>query len=149
MYLRKSKVNFKKYVGILINKPKPCSPEEIEFLEEKLNCALPGAYKEFLQWMGHGAGMFLAGTDIFYEYILKIQAWAKESLVETNFPKPLPDDAVVFMMHQGYQFMFFRTSDGENPPIYYYHEAYHFDSFELKYPNLDEFLLAIIDTDFR
>lgn len=149
MYLSKSKTKFEKQMGLITNMPEPCTEEEVKLLEKSLACTLPSAYKEFLQWMGHGAGMFLAGTDIFYEHIFKIQGWAKESLVETNFPKPLPDDAVVFMMHQGYQFMFFRTPDGDNPPIYYYHEAYHFDSFELKYPNLDEFLLASIDADFR
>ena len=147
MKLTKSKTKFNSYGGIITNKTQPCTEEEVRLLENNLKCRFPEAYREFLLWMGHGAGTFLQGTDIFYEHVQRIQKWAKELLSENSFPKSLPDDAIVFMMHQGYQFMFFRISEGDNPPIYYYHEAYHFDSFELRFPNLDEFLLAQLDIE--
>lgn len=128
---------------------KPCTEEEVKALEVSLVCRFPEAYREFLLWMGHGAGTFLQGTDIFYEHVPKIQGWAKELLIENNFPQPLPDDAFIFMMHQGYQFMFFRTLESDDPPIYYYHEAYHFESFELRFPNLDEFLIAQMNIELK
>ncbi len=147
MYLKKSKAKFNKYRVFITNKPQPCAEEEIRFLEQNLKCRFPEAYREFLLWMGHGTGAFLRGTDIFYEHILNIQEWAKDLLAENNFPKSLPEDAIVFMMHQGYQFMFFHISDGDNPPTYDYHEAYHFDSFEFRFQNMDEFLVAQMDIE--
>lgn len=149
MNLIKSKAKFSSYGRVTTTRVQSCTEEEVRLLEKNLNCRLPDAYREFLLWMGHGAGAFLQGTDIFYKHVPKIQGWAKELLAENGFPVLLPDDAVVFMMHQGYQFMFFRVSEGDNPPIYYYHEACHFDSFELRFPNLDEFLLAQLDIEMR
>jgi SMI1-KNR4 cell-wall len=35
----------------------------------------------------------------------------------------LPTDAFVFSMHQGYEFKYFKTSEGDDPPVYQYVEG--------------------------
>ncbi|MBH8566157.1 hypothetical protein I8748_29045 [Nostoc sp. CENA67] len=40
-----------------------------------------------------------------------------------EFPEPLPEDAFVFLMHQGYMFWFLITSEGDDPPVYGYEEG--------------------------
>lgn len=125
---------------------KPCTEEEISTIEEKLERPLPKAYNEFLLWMGHGAGRFQAGTQCFYQDLSNIQEWAHGLLEENNFPESLPDDAFTFLMHQGYQFMFFRLSEGEDPAVYYYHEAMHKTTFEKKFGSFSEYLKVAVES---
>jgi hypothetical protein len=99
-----------------------CSLEEIEEVEANVGRTLPLAYREFLSKMGRGAGDFYVGTDLFYPSLLGITEGARELVAEDRPGLVLPDDAIVFMMHQGYQFMFIRADEGEDPPVYYYME---------------------------
>lgn len=52
---------------------------------------------------------------------------AKELLIENDDLDLLPSDAVVFLMHQGYSFYYFLSSDPEvenlNPTVYFYTET--------------------------
>ena len=49
--------------------------------------------------------------------------WLIEERGAEGNPFELPDDAFIFLMHQGYQFMYFHTADrNEDPPVYYYLE---------------------------
>lgn len=47
-----------------------------------------------------------------------------EQLLQENNQPPLPAQAFVFLMHQGYQFLYF-VADGKNddPPVYGYLEG--------------------------
>ncbi|MEQ9480924.1 SMI1/KNR4 family protein [Coleofasciculus sp. F4-SAH-05] len=100
-----------------------CTASEISKLEQELGISLPKAYQEFLLEMGHSAGQFLRGSDCFFKHLPYLREWAIELLEENNFHKPLPNDAFVFFMHQGYQFSFFILSEGDDPPIYSYCEG--------------------------
>ncbi|MBI3220949.1 MAG: SMI1/KNR4 family protein [Bacteroidetes bacterium] len=106
------------YVGLL-----PCSTEEIKKLEDTLQIKLPEAYREYLSVMGKYSGKINEGTDCFYDDLIRIQAWPKELLKENSVLDELPSDAFVFSMHQGYEFWYFRISEGNNPPVYGYHEG--------------------------
>ncbi|CAN1213549.1 Knr4/Smi1-like domain-containing protein [Tumidithrix helvetica PCC 7403] len=123
----------------------PCSDRSITELEQKLEISLPKLYKEFLQMMGNGAGKFLQGEDCFYPQLPLIQGWAKELLQENNFPESLPDDAFVFFMHQGYQFSFFKLSEGDNPPIYSYCEGQEETHFIKNHDKFSDFLSVEIE----
>jgi len=107
----------------ILNKPLPCTSIEVSSLEADLGISLPKTYKEFLLYMGKGSGAIFQGSDCFYRNLQRIQVWAKQLLAENNFAEPLPNDAFVFFMHQGYQFSFFKLSNGDNPPIYSYCEG--------------------------
>lgn len=112
----------------------PCHEKEVTELERQVGLKLPKAYKEFLLWSGHGLGSFEIGSDIFYETdLVSLQQDARDLLVENNFPQNLPEDAYVFWMHGGYMFTFFRTSEGDNPPVHYYDEGLHKREFAWNY----------------
>ncbi|MBD2292537.1 SMI1/KNR4 family protein [Anabaena sphaerica FACHB-251] len=127
------------------NKPSPCSDLEIIQLERQKNISLPSTYKDFLKMMGHGAGKFLRGSDCFYQHLPQIQEWAKQLLLENDFPEALPKDAFVFFMHQGYQFSFFRLSEGDNPPTYSYCEGQEEPDFVKSHDQFSDFLKVEIE----
>ncbi len=109
------------------NQIKGCTPQEIAELEQQLKLELPLAYKEFLLYAGKGLGSFENGSRIFYDDdvgLIELQQIAREFLAEDDFPQKLPDDAYVFWMHQGYMFCFFRTSEGDNPPVHFHQESF-------------------------
>jgi hypothetical protein len=100
-----------------------CSEAQVDEVEASFGRPLPASYREFLLTAGQGAGRFMLGTDFYYPYMLDMTEGGAEILVESNEKFSLPPDAFVFSMHQGYQFMFFRASEGDDPPVYYYYEG--------------------------
>jgi len=131
----------------------PCTERQVVSLEQWHECALPQAYREFLFWMGSWGGGFLIGSHCFYGDLKNIQTWAKDLLQEDGFPGMLPEDAFVFWMHQGYQFYFFRSHEGEDPPIYYYLESVENEpaqtSFVQKFAHFSDFLFAAIEDHLK
>ena len=99
-----------------------CSPAEVAEVAARQGVALPERYVEFLLVMGRGAGAFFRGSDVFYPTVLELKGRAQDLLEECGRPFILPGDAVVFFMHQGYQFMYCRTRDGAPDPFVYYYE---------------------------
>ncbi len=95
-----------------------CTESEIRAHEESLGTRFPKVYYDFLEKMGRSAGKLFLGSDAFYPTIVNLRCWAIEILQESSNGVQLPNDAVVFLMHQGYVLFFFRTSDGEDPPVY-------------------------------
>lgn len=100
-----------------------CSEEEVAELEKFFNIHLPSEYRRFLLTMGHSAGKFLVGTDVFYQHLVDLKTWAKDLLIENNVNFQLSEDAFVFSMHQGYTFLYFNLSEGDDPPVYMYLEG--------------------------
>ena len=146
-YLEKAKARFEKLRIVRPDQLRPCTEEEVRRLGQQVGLSLPEAYKEFLLWMGHGAGGFLRGSDCFYKQLIPLQRWAVELMEEDGFTAPLPADAFVFLMHQGYQFDFFRTGEGDDPPVYYYFEGAKEGSITIVYPHFSELLLALVEMD--
>lgn len=100
-----------------------CTPDEIEEVEKRFALRLPGIYRAYLARLGRREGEFLIGSDFGYPTILTLREAAEELLAENNATITLPANAFVFLMHQGYQFLFFHA-DGVNddPPVYWYME---------------------------
>lgn len=117
-----------------------CSSDEIDRIEEDAGAILPASYREFLSRMGRSAGNFYVGTDIFFPRILGLKTAAKELVAEEK-GLVLPEDAIVIIMHQGYQFIFIRGNEGDDPPVYYYLEQA--GGFEKKNDRLSKFLLDV------
>ena len=139
-----------KALGMLdAHKLLPCDEGEVCALEQKFHRSLPRAYKEFLLTMGKGAGDLLAGSDFSYRQLDRLQEVAAEMLAEDKFPLKLPEDAFVFFMHQGYHFNFFRTSEGDDPPIYRYLEETDLETFPLAYSHFTDFLLQRVEDHAR
>lgn len=129
------------YEQLPFNKPHGCTEEEVRLLEHNFRCVLPASYREFLVWMGHGTGDFLVGSKCFFANLVPLQKSAARLLKDNNFTSELPKDAFVFWMHQGYQFLFFCLSEGDDPPVHYYNENDHHTEFGWNtYPHFSEFL---------
>ena len=100
----------------------PCSSSEVEALEQRAGVMLPAAYRAYLLIAGRQPPSAWVGTDCAVRHLPKLRDWAEELLREGRQP-PLPPDAFVFLMHQGYQSMHF-LADGssDDPPVFYYLE---------------------------
>lgn len=108
--------------------------------------SLPLRYREFLSAMGQGAGRFFVGTDIFYPSIIGLTDDARELVSEDAAGIELPVDSFVFAMHQGYEVLFFRTADGDDPPVYYYREGS--GTFQRKYNSFTEYLTSAANDEW-
>ena len=62
----------------------------------------------------------MAGSEFFYGILPFMRESMEGILVEDEFDKPLPKDAIIFYHHGGNEFSFIRASEGEDPPVYYY-----------------------------
>ena len=118
---------------------KPCSIDEINLVEEHFGILLPNMYRQFLLNFGNGSKEFMVGEDYTINWLINMKDEANKMLLEKNLPE-LSNDAFVFWMHQGYQFMFFETADNnQNPAIFYYNECYEMDIIKIS-NNMNELL---------
>lgn len=102
---------------------------------------LPTAYIEFMCAMGNGTeGGYMRGDSCFMNEIFDLKQGAVELLEEKKSVNVLTDDEFVFWMSQGCMFCFFRLTEGENPPVYFYNESGE-DRFIKVADSLIEFLL--------
>lgn len=116
---------------------------EIERLEQHLGLPIPRTYRAYLAIAGSSPPPELIGSDCHGNYLYDLREGAIELLKESGEPFSLPDNAVVFLMHQGYQFFFFHA-DGitDDPPVYYYFENR--PSVERPYERFSDWVAAIV-----
>jgi hypothetical protein len=95
-----------------------CSVREISEIEALARPALPQAYRQFLARMGRSAGLFLRGSDFLYPAVKSLKVDAKRLLKETSSRWALAPTDFVFVGHQGYEFLFFDCTRGEDPPVW-------------------------------
>lgn len=96
---------------------------EVAEVERKTGTLFPAAYKAYLLVAGHYPPTAWEGSECTIDDLPKLFEWAEHLLAECRQP-PLPEQAFVFIMHQGYQFFFFiADGDLEDPPVFYYHEG--------------------------
>lgn len=96
----------------------PCTAGEIEALEQHIGFKLPAAYKEFLAWMGHGAGPFLRYLNCFYPMLASLQRKARAMLTADACRSTLAAEAFVFVLVPGEGFAYMLPSEGDDPPVY-------------------------------
>ncbi len=123
------------------NNLKPVNSNKIQQIEGVYNIVLPETYKQFLLLMGNGAGAFMRGSSVFFDELFYLKQGVQE-LIEENNLETIPEDAFVFWMHQGYQAAYFRLSEGNDPPVYYFSEGKKTDRFELKEKSLTDFFIS-------
>lgn len=95
---------------------------ELKAFEERGQYALPRAYRWYLLNVGLDPGDFLVGSDLAYLHLASLQESARALVAESN-AAALPHAAFVFCEHQGYQLLFFRMDEGDDPPVYHYLEG--------------------------
>ena len=102
-----------------------CSEAQLSKLNTVINTGkLPKAYLEFMSAMGNGsAGSYMGGDSCFMDEICDLRQGATELLNENESENTLTDNDFVFWMSQGCMFCFFKLSEGDNPPVYFYNES--------------------------
>jgi len=101
----------------------PCSNDEIDNVEQRAGLRLPAAYRAYLRIAGRQPPAALVGSDCTIRHLPYLRDAANQ-LLEQGGQARLPQNAFVFLMHQGYQFMYF-VADGQSddPPVHYYLEG--------------------------
>jgi len=100
-----------------------CSQSDIARLEEQYGVCLPEIYKSFLLGSHPNVEKALVGTDMDMRYLPELRDWAQDMLEESGSSFRLASTDFVFLMHQGYQFMYFPCDDSDDPPVFYYMEG--------------------------
>lgn len=102
-----------------------CTPAEINEIERFYSLDLPASYRQWLLKYGREPKGQFVGSDCHYPVLLKLREWAEELLRDCSKPFVLGKEDFVFLMHQGYQFFYFKA-DGklDDPPVYYYFEGW-------------------------
>lgn len=113
-----------------------CSNEDLARLALQCSVPLPETYRQFMQIAGKGVDDFLSGSDFTLEDLDGMRDAANELLAGAGLA-PLPPEAFVFTMHQGYQFFFFL-----NECVYYYVEGA--SEPEKRFESFEEFFDAIL-----
>lgn len=96
--------------------------------------------------MGHSAGRFFLGTDVFLKHLERDLTRGANELLARDGKPPLPATAFVFGMHQGYQFTFFMLGENEDPPVEGYLEK---GDFYAVADSFSEFLVQAVGDTIR
>ncbi|WP_223763029.1 SMI1/KNR4 family protein [Corallococcus sp. AS-1-6] len=128
-----------------------CSEAELLQLERNISLPLPPSYRGFLRLAGGGAGKLFWGSDWGPGIV---QSFAKDlrenrRLDLYGLEEDLPEDAVIFLSHQGYYIEFFRASLGDSSSVYYFSEGQEMKTFKAMDftvgPWLEESISASLD----
>ncbi len=120
----------------------PMDSESIARLEGHLGLPIPSAYRDYLALAGAAPPTSLVGSECHGRHLLDLREWAVGILDESDTPLRLPDDAIVFLVHQGYQFLYFHADGAtEDPPVYYFFEGR--SEFERSYERFSDWVVAI------
>ena len=101
-----------------------CTESEVAHAEKQLGVRFPAVFRAYLLLMGKARGQLLCGSavaraDTFAEF----RSEADQLLRESSVNDPLPSNAVVFVVHQGYTFLYFLADPEFDTPIYQYIEG--------------------------
>lgn len=125
-----------------------CSEQQIDRVMKVQGVKrLPDIYRQYLRVMGMSSGDLYTGTDVDYRFLHKLKIWAEKILKGNNSLFVLPDDAFVFLTHQGWQFTYFHTdTTDDDPPVYYWSEVQdNLDKPTQHSAHLSEFLTITIE----
>ena len=112
--------------------------DEINELERALKLRIPSALRAYFLAMGRYGGTRLVGTTTSFDQVTIMTRDARTTM--ERWKQPLPDDAIVFVSHQGYDFLFVRTKEGANPPVYRWVEG---DPIKRAYKTLLEYVESL------
>jgi SMI1 / KNR4 family (SUKH-1) len=149
-----------KYLNNIVNKYKtrnatliPCSDVEVDKVKLLCNGNLPECYIEFLKTMGKDIiqdenrpdyfeyGSFVGESVYYYKGIEQNNGedGLRGLLQDDESTLSMPEKAFVFYGHQGYLYCFFKTDEGDNPPVYGYAEGFEGNSFPKISDTLSQF----------
>ena len=94
------------------------SSDEIATAEATLGIRFPAVFRQYLQVFGRSRGELFVGSDLCsLDGFGVFRFDADRMLARTDPALRLTDDAVVFLWHQGYAFLWFRGIGGDDVPV--------------------------------
>lgn len=108
------------YVDRELPKWEGCDEATIQAVESTIGYELPKSYRAFLAEGGRVCDPFFMGEDFAGspEAVKTIRKGCSRMLTRRNAAFSLPENAFVFMSHQGYIYDLFYIGEGDDPPIY-------------------------------
>jgi hypothetical protein len=97
-----------------------CTEAEVAAVAADQGLRLPSSYRVFLQLMGKHRGALMSDTVVGYPEIIGLRDTVETLVDEHSEPHALPNDAVVFALHQGYEFWFLRSTEGPDPAVWFW-----------------------------
>jgi len=97
---------------------------QIKALEDKLGAAMPPVYRGYLAAMGWEPGDAARGSDIRFGCLHLLTREMFDCARGAG--ATLPGDAIAVYAHQGYDYLFFRSSEAAanpDPPLWRFHEV--------------------------
>lgn len=101
----------------------PAQSKEIDEVERRFDVSLPAAYRAYLRVCGTHPPQALIGSDCTIGELHDINQWAEELIQESRARAAFPEAFFVFLMHQGYSFLYFPLNGQEDPSVYSYQEG--------------------------
>lgn len=100
------------------------SNAELAAAETRLGVTFPAVFRGYLSELGKACGDLFCGSDLadlasFQQFRLD----AEELLRDSNVQHQLPENAIVFLFHQGYSFAFIVADGGLDCPVFQYVEG--------------------------
>ena len=100
-----------------------CSDDEVSAREAVLGGRYPDVFRTYLLTLGRRSGRLFQGSDIGFDRHNELGRSAAELLAAEVAEEALPIDAEVFLVHQGYSFMYVRAVGGFDSPVYRFVEG--------------------------
>src|SRR5690349_17158462 len=113
----------------------PLAETDVQALEKQLGITFPSSYRDFLLWMGKNRAAMDTNSSWGPDDLPGLKAKILQAMKDMNFPDKLPDDAFVFWDNQDYEFAFLRLSQGDNSPVFRYHQTLDPTTFSQTFPS--------------
>ena len=100
-----------------------CSDDEVSAREAVLGGRYPDVFREYLLALGRRSGRLFQGSDVGFDHHDELVRSAAELLAAEGTDEALPNDAEVFLVHQGYSFTYVRAVGGFDSSVYSFVEG--------------------------
>jgi len=120
------------------------SQAEIAAIEARLGVQFTDVFRSYLRHMGKSRGYLFGGSDVAQPSQFEdFRQFGQKLMHETSRSLDLPRDAIVFLSHQGYQFLFIQPRGGFDCAVMNYVET------EEAAKQIAESFAAFLDAELR
>ena len=118
------------------------SEESVRLLESHMDIELPMAYKAYLLSIGQNTVPFNYATKS-TDSLPEIRREAERLLLQSAECLSLNDGDFVFLLNEGFMFLFFRIDEGDDPPVYGFAEEKRSSGFLQVSPSLTNLIESL------
>ena len=94
--------------------------EDVDDLEAELGVEFPTVFRVYVEWTAGGRGALFAGSAAEPREMAEYRERAAELAASAGAGPFLGDRSVVFLLHQGYSFLYFEAAGGYDAPVFQY-----------------------------